>query len=84
MIPFLVNLLHQPPVLSAINFLVLEIVKRTYEKYAWNIPNALMPFLGTLSGAGMTFAVTGDPILGTVVGAASTGIHEMLSPRKNT
>ncbi len=82
MIQFLIDRLHQPPVLSAVNFLVLEIVKRLYEKNVGNIPNILMPFLGTLSGAGMTVAVTGDPILGVVIGAASTGIHEMISPRK--
>ncbi len=84
MIPYLLTLFHQPPVLAAINFLVLEVVKRAFEKYAANIPNTLMPFIGTVSGAGMTLAVTGDPILGVVVGAASTGIHEMVSPRKST
>ncbi len=78
----LVGIVHAPPVLAAINYLIIEVIKRVWERIVGNIPNRLVPLISTGLGTAVGFLpVVGDPLIGAVVGAASSAIHDILSPR---
>ncbi len=76
----LVPIVQAPPVLAAVNYIVIEIIKRLWERHVFNIPNKLMPIISIALGTGFG-TIVHDPLLGTVVGAASVAIENIINPK---
>jgi len=77
----LIVILKNPIVLAALQYIVQEIAKKAWESGRGKINNRLVTLMSVGVGTGLG-SVTGDPILGAVIGTAAAGLHDVINPRK--
>jgi hypothetical protein len=79
----LTGFVQAPPVAALLQYLVIEVVKGFWEKSFGKIPNKWLPFISTTLGAGIgSLPMIDNPLLGLVVGAASSTTHDMIEALK--
>src|SRR5581483_2415983 len=76
---FVNGLMQAPPVMVALQYVILEVSKRGYEKFFPAIPSQLIPALSIILAGLLTLPTGGNPVMGALIGAAASGLHDLIS-----
>lgn len=74
-------LITSPASLPFITYLLQEVIKRVWEKYAMKWPNRLGPAVALGLGGLLGTLTLSDPTLGVLAGGAAAALHDLVSPR---